>query len=282
MIGRLAMPVISTNVNANNALYNVNQNSAASGTFLAQLASGSRINKASDDAAGLAIGAQLQSNVVILNQAAVNASQAVSILQIADGGLTVIGNIITRLQVLATEAASGNVSNTQRSLDINTEFTTLVSEIDIIAAGTRYAGVSVLNSASAFTTNVSFIIGTTVNDVISVSMTAVGSSQLLLSTANVITQSSASSAVSVLTSALNTITKQRAQVGANESQFNFQTQDIGTNITNISAATSTIMDADVAAAKSSLSAADVKYQASIAALAQAAKMPQELLSLIQA
>ncbi len=276
------MPVISTNVNANNALYNVNQNSAASGLYLAQLASGSRINKASDDAAGLAIGAQLQSNVVILNQASVNASQGASILQVADGGLTVIGNIITRLQVLATEAASGNVSNTQRSQDINTEFSTLVSEIDIIAAGTRYAGVSVLDKTSAFTTNVSFIIGTTVNDVISVSMAAVGSTQLALSGTSVTTQASASTAVALLTSALNRVTKERALVGAIESQFNFQIQDIGTNITNTSAATSTIMDADVAAAKSSLSAADVKYQASIAALAQAAKMPQELLSLIQA
>ncbi len=276
------MPVISTNVNANNALYNVNQNSAASGLYLAQLASGSRINKASDDAAGLAIGAQLQSNVVILNQASVNASQGASILQVADGGLTVIGNIITRLQVLATEAASGNVSNTQRSQDINTEFSTLVSEIDIIAAGTRYAGVSVLDKTSAFTTNVSFIIGTTVNDVISVSMAAVGSTQLALSGTSVTTQASASTAVALLTSALNSVTKERALVGAIESQFNFQIQDIGTNITNTSAATSTIMDADVAAAKSSLSAADVKYQASIAALAQAAKMPQELLSLIQA
>jgi len=275
------MPVISTNVNANNALYNVNQNSMVSGNYLAQLASGSRINKASDDAAGLAIGAQLQSNVAVLNQAATNASQAASILQIADGGLSVIGNIITRLQVLATEAASGNVSNTQRSLDINTEFTTLVSEIDIISAGTRYAGVSVLDKTSAFTTNVSFIIGTTVGDTITVSMAAVGASILGLTATSVTTQGSASTAVAILTSALNTITKQRALVGANESQFNFQTQDIGTNITNTLAATSTIMDADVAAAKSNLSAADVKYQASIAALAQAAKMPQELLSLIQ-
>ncbi len=275
------MPVISTNVNANNALYNVNQNSAASGTYLAQLASGSRINKASDDAAGLAIGAQLQSNVAVLNQASVNSSQAASILQVADGGLSVIGNIITRLQVLATEAASGNVSNTQRSQDINTEFTTLVSEIDIIAAGTRYAGVSVLDKTSAFTTNVSFIVGTTVSDIITVSMAAVGSTQLALNGTSVTTQASASTAVALLTSALNSVTRERALVGANESQFTFQMQDIGTNITNVSAATSTIMDADVAAAKSNLSAADVKYQASIAALAQAAKMPQELLSLIQ-
>jgi len=275
------MPVISTNVIANNALNQVNQNAQASGTYLAQLASGSRINKASDDAAGLAIGAQLASNLAVLGQASTNASQAASILQIADGGLSVIGNIITRLQVLATEAASGNVSNSQRSLDINTEFTTLVSEIDIIAAGTRYAGVSVLDKTSSFTTNVSFIVGTTVTDTITVSLAAVGASVLALTTTSVTTQASASTAIAILSSALNTVTKSRASVGAIESQFNFQQQDIGTNVTNTSSAVSTILDADVAAAKSNLSAADVKYQASIAALAQAAKLPQELLNLIQ-
>jgi len=275
------MPVISTNVIANNALNQVNQNAQASGTYLAQLASGSRINTASDDAAGLAIGAQLASNLAVLGQASTNASQAASILQIADGGLSVIGNIITRLQVLATEAASGNVSNSQRSLDINTEFTTLVSEIDIIAAGTRYAGVSVLDKTSSFTTNVSFIVGTTVTDTITVSLAAVGASVLALTTTSVTTQASASTAIAILSSALNTVTKSRASVGAIESQFNFQQQDIGTNVTNTSSAVSTILDADVAAAKSNLSAADVKYQASIAALAQAAKLPQELLNLIQ-
>lgn len=275
------MPVISTNVNAINALQNVNQNSATEGTYLAQLASGSRINKASDDAAGLAIGAQLSSNVAVLAQASTNASQGTSILQVADGGLSVIGNIITRLQVLAAEAASGNVSNTQRSQDINTEFQTLVTEVDNIASGTRYAGNSVLNASSAFTTNVSFIVGVSISDQVSVSIAAVGSTQLSLNSLSVTTQNGASSAVSVLTSALNSVTKERAQVGAFESQFNFVTADIATNTTNTQAATSTILDADVASAKSSLSSADVKYQASIAALAQAAKLPQELLSLLQ-
>ena len=275
------MPVISTNVNAINALQSVNKNSATEGTYLAQLASGSRINKASDDAAGLAIGAQLSSNVAVLAQASTNASQGTSILQVADGGLSVIGNIITRLQVLAAEAASGNVSNTQRSQDINTEFQTLVTEVDNIASGTRYAGNSVLNASSAFTTNVSFIVGVSISDQVSVSIGAVGSTQLSLNSLSVTTQNGASSAVSVLTSALNSVTKERAQVGAFESQFNFVTADIATNTTNTQAATSTILDADVASAKSSLSSADVKYQASIAALAQAAKLPQELLSLLQ-
>ena len=275
------MPVISTNVNAINALQNVNKNSVAEGTYLAQLASGSRINKASDDAAGLAIGAQLTSNVAVLAQAATNASQGASILQVTDGGLAVIGNIITRLQVLAAEASSGNVSNTQRSQDINTEFKVLVTEIDNIASGTRYAGNSVLNSASAFTTNVSFVVGVSIQDQVSVSIAAVGSTQLSLNTLSVSTQAGASTAVSVLTSALNSVTQERALVGAFESQFNFVTADIGTNTTNTQAATSVILDADVAAAKSSLSSADVKYQASIAALAQAAKLPQELLSLLQ-
>src|ERR1700755_3075349 len=105
------MPVISTNTAANTALRYLNQNAADQSSALSKLASGSNITKASDDAAGLAIGTQLASDVSVLGQAQVNASQASSILQIADGGLSSISDILTRMKTLATEAASGNVTD---------------------------------------------------------------------------------------------------------------------------------------------------------------------------
>ena len=107
------MPVISTNTAANTALRYLNQNAADQSSALSKLASGSNITKASDDAAGLAIGTQLASDVSVLGQAQVNASQASSILQIADGGLSSISDILTRMKTLATEAASGNVTDEQ-------------------------------------------------------------------------------------------------------------------------------------------------------------------------
>ena len=275
------MPVISTNTAANTALRYLNNNASQQGSALAKLASGSNITKASDDAAGLAIGTQLGSDVAVLGQAATNASQASSILQIADGGLSSISDILTRMKSLATEAASGNVTDDQRSDDIDTEYQQLLKEIDSIAKGTRYSDDSLLDGTSAYSGGVDFLVGTTSSDTISVTISAAGTSALSLSGTGLTTQASASSLIDTLTSAINTVTKDRALIGAQESRFNFVSQSIATSQENTTAAESTIMDADVASQKSQLSSADVKYQASVAALAQATQIPRELLSLLQ-
>ena len=184
---------------------------------------------------------------------------------------------------LATSAASGQVTNSQRSQDINTEYSQLKSEISSIVSGTTYAGQSLLTGS--FLSNVKFLVGTLSSNFITLSLATVsvaGTNGLIgTSGSTVSTATLALSAMAKVSSAINTITKDRALVGAYESQFNFSGQDISTNIQNISAAASVIMDADVASVKASLSANDVKTQASVAALTQAAQLPQELLKLLQ-
>jgi flagellin len=272
------MPVISTNNAANAALNYLNQNSAQETNKIAQLASGSKIIQAADDAAGLAIGTQLQASTAVYQQDAVNVQQGSSILQSTDGALAQIGNVLQRMMVLATEAASGQVTNNQRTQDIATEYGQLYTEINSIIGSTKYAGQQVLGG---FLNNVAFLVGTSSTDSISVTVNAITSTALALTTADVNTSTSAQTAMDTITTAINTITQERAQVGAYESEFNFSNQDIAANVQNIAAATSVIMDADVAAVKASLSANDVKTQASIAALTQAAQLPQELLKLLQ-
>lgn len=275
------MPVISTNTAANTALRYLNQNSADQSSSLAKLASGSRITKASDDAAGLAIGTQLKSDVAALSQAATNAAQAVSILQTADGGLATIADILTRMKALATESASGNVTDAQRTGDLQTEYGQLLNEISGIADSTRYSNQSLLNASSAFASGVNFLVGTSSADMINVSFSAVTTTALGLASIDISTSANALTLIDTLTTAIQTITQDRATIGAFESRFNFRAQGISTNTENTSAAESTLLDADVASEKSKLSSADVKSQASIAALSQAAKMPQELLTLLQ-
>jgi flagellin len=276
------MPVITTNTAANTALRYLNQNAADQSSALSKLASGSNITKASDDAAGLAIGTQLASDVSVLGQAQVNASQASSILQIADGGLSSISDILTRMKTLATEAASGNVTDDQRKDDINTEYAQLSDEIDGIAKGTRYSDASLLDGSSQYASGsgVSFLVGTNAADTITVSISGSTASALGLS-GDLTTASGASGLISLLSTAIDTVTKYRASIGAQESRFNFHSQDLSSASENTSAAESTIMDSDVAAQKSKLASADVKYQASVAALAQATQIPRELLSLLQ-
>jgi flagellin len=275
------MPVIATNNAANAALLYLNANSANESSALSKLASGSNIVKASDDAAGLAIGTELKSDVTVLSQAATNASQGSSILQVADGGLSSISNILQRLYALATQAASGNVSDTQRTADIGAEFTQLVSEISTVMSSTTYGSQSLLDGTYSST---AFIVGTSSSDSITVSLSALSSTisaALALAMSNISSASNAQATMSTLSSAIDSLTGYRANVGALESQFNYSSSSISTDKQNTSAAASTIMDADEAAQKSALSSADVLSQAAIAALSQASKMPQELLSLLQ-
>lgn len=146
------MPVISTNTAANSALRYLNLNAAEQSSSLSKLASGSRVTKASDDAAGLAIGTRIQSDVTVLSQAATNASQANAILQTADGGMARISDILQRMKSLATQSDSGSVSDNERTY-IDAEYQELLEEIDGIASSTRYNGISLLDGDSAYSSS---------------------------------------------------------------------------------------------------------------------------------
>jgi flagellin len=258
----------------------LNLNSSQETEKISQLASGSRIVQSSDDAAGLAIGTQLDANVTVFAEDKVNVTQGTSILQSTDGALAQISNVLQRMIALATEGASGQVTNSQRVQDINTEYQQLKKEIGSIVQSTTYAGKALLTGS--FLSNVRFLIGTASTDFISVSLKTVSATGLLGKTGSTVSTALTSlHSIAAVNSAINIITRDRALVGAYESQFNFSSQDIQTNIQNISSAASVIMDADVAQAKSSLSAQDVKTQAAIAALSQASQLPQELLHLLQ-
>jgi flagellin len=137
------MPVVATNTAANSALRYLNNNSAMASGSVGKLASGSRIVKASDDAAGLAIGTRLKADVTALTQAGINAAQGASVVQVADGGLARIGDVLQRMKALAAQSLSGVPTDTARGF-IEAEFQQLVSEISDIATTTRFNGQSLL------------------------------------------------------------------------------------------------------------------------------------------
>ncbi|WP_209007332.1 flagellin [Roseibium litorale] len=143
------MPVISTNTAANTAVRYLNANSESQSDSLAKLASGSRITRASDDAAGLAISTKISSDVTALEQASTNASHGISILQTADGGAANVSDILERMKTLASQSASGTVTDTERAY-IQAEFEELQDEIDAISTSTRYNGQSLLDGTSDF------------------------------------------------------------------------------------------------------------------------------------
>lgn len=174
------MPVISTNTAANSAVRYLNINSQEQSASLSKLASGSRINKASDDAAGLAIATRIQSEVTALEQAATNASHGISVLQTADGGASNIGDILQRMKSLGSQAASGTVTDTERAY-IQAEFSQLIEEVNGAATSTRYNGQSLLDGSSAFATGVTVMVGSDFSDTISVTLSSLNAIALNLS-----------------------------------------------------------------------------------------------------
>lgn len=273
------MPAISTNTAANSSVRYLNINSAQETSSLSKLASGSRITSASDDAAGLAISTRISSDVTTLQQAATNASQAVAILQTADGGASNISDILARMKSLASESASGTTTDSSRAY-INSEFSQLSSQIDSIASGTRYSSQSLLDGTSVFASGVAVLVGTQSSDSITITLSNLKASTLGVSTLDVSSLSGATTALSALDTAINTVSSARASIGAQESRFNFSADSISTQTQNLQSANSAIKDVDIAAEQAKLSSAEVKTQAAVSAEAAANQMPQYLLKLL--
>jgi flagellin len=274
------MPAISTNIAANAAVAYLNINSQQETSALSKLSSGSRIVAASDDAAGLAISTRISSDITTLQQAATNAAQATAILQTADGGASNISDILARMKSLASESASGTAGDANRP-SIQAEFANLQTEIDNIASGTRYSGESLLSDNNTFATGVSVLVGSSGSDIISITLQSLSTSALGVTAAavNVSSQTGATSALSILDTAISTVSNARAIIGAQESEFNFSASSIQTQTQNLQAANSAIKDVDVAAEQAALSSAEVKVSAAVSAQVAADSMPQALLKL---
>lgn len=275
------MAVISTNLAANSAVRYLNANSADQTASLSKLASGSRITSAADDASGLAISTRISSDVTALTQAATNASHGTSILQTADGGASNISDMLQRMKALASQSASGTVTDSERTY-IQAEFAQLVEEIDGIAESTRYNGESLLDGTSDFSTGMVVVVGSdATNDTITVTIDALTSTDLGVDASDISTQTGATTAITAIDAAIDTVSTARANIGALESRFEFRSNTIATSIENLEAANSAIKDVDVAAESANLASIKVKTQAAVAAAAQANSMPQELLKLLQ-
>jgi flagellin len=249
-----------------------------------QLSTGSRINAANDDAAGLAISTNLTSQIRGLNQAVRNLNDGVNLLQTAEGALNETTNMLQRMRELAVQSASGTYSATQRTF-LAAEFQALGTQIDKIASETTWNGYTVLTGTTGGTTagTFSFQSGQTSGQTIDVAIGSMALSGMAMTAAAVAisTAASASAAIASIDAALNTVNSQRATIGATINRMTYA----GDNLTNISAnasaSRSTITDTDYATASTNLSKAQIIQQASTAMLAQANQQPQTVLALLK-
>jgi flagellin len=278
------MPVVATNTAANTATRFLNNNTAMASSSVGKLASGSRIVRASDDAAGLAIASRLNADVVALQQSAINASQGASMVQVADGGLARIGDVLQRMKALAAASMSGVPTDNERAF-IDAEYGELINEIDGMAETTRFNGDSLLDGTG--TGSVDFFVGTDTTDVITVDFGSLAAtaadftSTTLDVTTGVETAANAALAMAEVDAAIDLVSEARANAGAFISRFEFRGQQIATSTENIQAAESAISDVDLAAEQAKLVSSQVLVQAAVSALSQANQIPQSLLRVLQ-
>lgn len=277
---------VLTNVASLNAQRNLAATQASLAASVGRLSSGMRINSAGDDAAGLGISQNLQSNIRSLAQAQRNANDGVSLTQVAEGSMNDMQGIVTRMRELAVQSANGTLGSNERGY-IQTEFTQLSKEIDRISKVTNFDGQNLLDGSAASGLNFQIGINATANDTISLSIATLTTSTLgstgggKITAASLSTVTNAKAAIGTFDAAIQQLSKSRANLGAVQNRMTVTVSNLSVAQENLNAANSRIRDVDVANESANLTKSQILSQAGLAVLAQANQLPQAALSLLR-
>lgn len=272
---------IATNTSALTAQRSLKKISSEEQTTTAQLASGSRITKSADDAAGLAISEKLKANIRSSQQATRNSNDGISMIQVAEGGLDESQNILIRLRELAIQSASDTVGETERGYT-DMEYQQLKNELERVSQTTKFNEVSLLDGKGD---KLDFQIGAGNDDFqdrISYEPGKMNSGldALGLGSESVATKDGAQGSLEKIDGAINTVSGQRAELGALQNRLLATTRNLETSVENMSAANSRIRDVDYAEATAKNTQNNIMKQAGTSVLAQANAAPQQALRLI--
>ncbi|MBX5469447.1 MAG: flagellin FliC [Thermoleophilaceae bacterium] len=262
---------IQHNIEAFNAQRQLAGTSGRISKVMEQLSSGYRINRAADDAAGLAISEKLRGQIGGLSQASRNAQDAVSLVQTAEGALNEVHAMLQRVRELAVQYNNGTLSAEDRSA-IQSEVNQLGSEIERIGSSSTFNGINLLSAA----TSITFQVGANDGDSISVSTISLGS----VVGASVFALGG-SADISEIDAAINAVSAQRATFGAVQNRLEHTLNNLSTYQENLTASESRIRDVDMAAAMVEFSKLQILQQAGTSMLAQANTEPQSVLSLLR-
>jgi flagellin len=280
------MPInINTNVAALNAQRNVEGNTSALNKSLERLASGFRINRAGDDAAGLQISESLRAQIRGSKQALSNAQDGINVLNIVDGAQGVIQDNLQRVRELTVQAANDTLATSQRTA-IATEITQRIADVDRIANSTTFNGVTLLASGTS-PSNYFIQVGANsdaTNDRIDLasglgSTTSTGLG-LSFSAGNIGANSAAQTFLGTIDTALGSLNTKRATLGALSNRLESSISNLSVSIENLSGAESRIRNVDVASESAALTRNQILQQASTSILSQANQSPSLALSLI--
>ena len=275
------MPLsINTNVASMAAQRSFMNSNAALETAFERLSSGKRINSAYDDAAGLAIGKNLESRVSGLNQAIRNTNDGISMVQIAEGAMDEATTILQRMRDLAVQAANDSLGTAERGY-LETETDKLIAALDKAFDQATFNGIDILDTDAAVL--VTFQVGADNGDTLAVTFDTIHSSILTVedSDINVSSHTWAAASIDLIDTALGVVYSDRAGLGAVQAQMESTVRNLANVAENTAAATGRIMDTDYAAETANLTKAQILQQAATSILAQANAQPQSVLSLLQ-
>lgn len=264
-------------MNTYRQLGNANNAQASS---MEKLSSGLRINKAGDDAAGLAISEKMRGQIRGLDMAAKNSQDGISLIQTAEGALNETHSILQRMRELAVQGANDtNVTDDRTALQ--DEMNQLSSEIDRIAKTTQFNTQTLLSATGGFKATLQ--IGANKDQVIQIQISNMNTASLSLGAAsiNVKSHASAGTAITALDNAIKLVSKQRSKLGAFQNRLDHTINNLSTSSENLTAAESRIRDVDMAKEMMQQTKASILSQASQAMLAQANQMPQGVLQLLR-
>jgi flagellin len=273
---------VNTNVASLFAQRNLNRSQMGAEKALQRLSTGMRVNSAADDAAGLAVGTRFQSQIRSLEQAQRNANDGISVIQTAEGALAQMTDLLIRMRELSVQSANGTLSAADRVF-LDTEFDSLVAEIDRIAQVTNFNGTDLLDGdASA---GIVFQVGAnnTANDRITISVTNARQDSIAsqtLTAQTISTVAGARTSMGVIDDAINSIASQRSKLGAVQNRLTVTIENLGSAVENLSASRSRIVDADIAKETANLTKYQILVQAGLSVVAQANASPQAALSLL--
>ncbi len=272
---------IATNVASINAQRNLSGSRHSMNQSLERLSSGYRINKAADDAAGLAISENLRAQIRGIRQASRNANDGISLVQVAEGSLNEVSNMLIRLRELAIQSASDTIGDTERKF-LDVEYQQLKSEIQRISEGTNFNGFDLLNGTGGVIDIQVGVHNNPFQDRISFNSSAANSTieALGITAETVSTKEMAQQSISVVDDALVSVNAIRANFGAMQNRLQSTASNLLVADENFSAANSRIRDADVAAESAELTRNNILLQAGISVLAQTNSAQQMALKLL--
>ncbi|AYC28947.1 flagellin Hag [Paenisporosarcina cavernae] len=268
---------IQHNISALNTHRNLAANSSQASKNLEKLSSGFRINRAGDDAAGLAISEKMRGQIRGLDMANKNAQDGISLIQTAEGALNETHSILQRMRELAVQSANDTNTTSDRA-ELQKEITALVSEIDRISNDTEFNTQSLLDGTF---TGKSIHIGANTGQVLTLSFGAMNASALSISAVSVSTQADADGAISSIDAAISQVSAERSSMGAIQNRLEHTINNLGATSENLTAAESRIRDVDMAKEMMSFTKNNILMQAAQSMLAQANQQPQGVLQLLQ-